>query len=193
MRIAVFASGNGSNFQVLAEQFPNNVKLVFSDHRDAFVLQRAEALEVAQKSFELKEFANKAAYETKLVELLQDYEINLVVLAGYMKIIGPTFLAGFKGQIINIHPSLLPDFAGSAHAIEESHAANRGLGVTVHFVDEGVDTGKIIAQVSVEFAENLAIYEKRVHEAEYELYPRVIKAFLAGEIADGCSVREKNC
>ncbi|MFC4652241.1 phosphoribosylglycinamide formyltransferase [Lactococcus nasutitermitis] len=178
MKIAVFASGNGSNFQVLAEKFPENVTVVFSDHRDAYVLKRAEKLGVLAVSFELKEFATKIDYEQKIVQLLDDNEIDLLVLAGYMKIIGSTLLAQYKGKIINIHPSYLPHFAGSPHAIEESHAAQCGLGVTVHYVDEGLDTGKIIAQRELNYLSNLALYEKSVHELEYQLYPEVIKKLI---------------
>ena len=89
-RIAVFASGNGSNFQVIAEQFP--VEFVFSDHRDAYVLERAKNLGVASYAFELKEFDNKAAYEEAIVKLLEEHQIDLVCLAGYMKIVGPTLI-----------------------------------------------------------------------------------------------------
>ena len=137
-RIAVFASGNGSNFQVIAEQFP--VEFVFSDHRDAYVLERAENLGVLSYAFELKEFENKADYEGAIVELLDEHQIDLVCLAGYMKIVGPTLLAAYEGRIINIHPAYLPEFPG-AHGIEdawnagvaesgvilgrEEHAANR--------------------------------------------------------------------
>ena len=93
-KIAVFASGNGSNFQVIAEQFP--VEFVFSDHRDAYVLERAKNLGVVSHAFELKEFDNKAAYEEAIVKLLNEHQIDLVCLAGYMKIVGPTLLAAYE-------------------------------------------------------------------------------------------------
>src|SRR5699024_8246801 len=93
-KIAVFASGNGSNFQVIAEQFP--VAFVFSDHRDAYVLERAEKLGVPAHAFELKEFDNKAAYEDAIVALLEQYDIDLVCLAGYMKIVDPTLLKAYE-------------------------------------------------------------------------------------------------
>lgn len=109
MKFAVFASGNGSNFQTLAEQFPDQVKFVFSDHHDAYVLERAERLGVAKASLELKEFSSKVDYEKALVEILKDQEIDLILLAGYMKIIGATVLSKYKGKIINVHPSYLPD------------------------------------------------------------------------------------
>ncbi|EGP67359.1 phosphoribosylglycinamide formyltransferase [Streptococcus sp. oral taxon 056 str. F0418] len=173
-KIAVFASGNGSNFQVIAEQFP--VEFVFSDHRDAFVLERANQLRVKSYAFELKEFENKADYEAALVELLQEHQIDLVCLAGYMKIVGSTLLSAYEGRIINIHPAYLPEFPG-AHGIEDAWQAGvEQSGVTIHWVDSGVDTGKIIQQVRVpRLAEDtLESFEARIHEAEYRLYLEVL-------------------
>lgn len=174
-KIAVFASGNGSNFQVLAEQFP--VAFVFSDHRDAYVLERAAQLGVPSHAFELRDFAGKAAYEQAIVELLDQQAIDLVVLAGYMKIVGPTLLSAYEGRIINIHPAYLPEFPG-AHGIEDAWEAGVSQsGVTVHWVDAGVDTGQIIRQVRVpRLAEDsLESFEARIHEAEYQLYPAVLE------------------
>ena len=173
-KIAVFASGNGSNFQVIAEEFP--VEFVFSDHRDAYVIERADKLGVLSYAFELKEFENKADYEAALVELLEEHQIDLVCLAGYMKIVGPTLLAAYEGRIINIHPAYLPEFPG-AHGIED--AWNAGVaesGVTIHWVDSGVDTGKVIKQVRVPRLSDDTIesFEARIHEAEYKLYPEVL-------------------
>ena len=174
-KIAVFASGNGSNFQVIAEQFP--VEFVFSDHRDAYVLERAEKLGVLSYAFELKEFESKADYEAAIVELLDEHQIDLVCLAGYMKIVGPTLLAAYEGRITNIHPAYLPEFPG-AHGIED--AWNAGVdqsGVTIHWVDSGVDTGKVIKQVRIPRFEGdtLDTFETRIHETEYKLYPEVLE------------------
>ena len=180
MKIAVFASGNGSNFQVIAEQFP--VEFVFSDHRNAYVLERAKNLNVVSHAFELKEFDNKAAYEEAIVKLLDDHQIDLVCLAGYMKIVGPTLLAAYEGRIINIHPAYLPEFPG-AHGIED--AWNAGVaesGVTIHWVDAGVDTGKVIKQVRVlRLADDtIESFEARIHEAEYQIYPQVLESLGVG-------------
>lgn len=174
-KIAVFASGNGSNFQVIAEQFP--VEFVFSDKRDAYVLERADKLGVLSYVFELKEFDSKADYETSIVELLEEYQIDLVVLAGYMKIVSSTLLSAYEGRIINIHPAYLPEFPG-AHGIED--AWNAGVsqsGVTVHWVDSGVDTGQVIKQVRVSRLpdDTIETFEARIHEAEYQLYPEVLE------------------
>lgn len=175
-KIAVFASGNGSNFQVIAEQF--SVEFVFSDHRDAYVLKRAETLGVAAHAFELKEFDNKAAYEEAIVALLDKHDIDLVVLAGYMKIVANTLLSAYEGRIINIHPAYLPEFPG-AHGIEDAWRAGvPESGVTVHWVDSGIDTGQIIKQVRVPRLpdDTLETFEARIHEAEYALYPEVLES-----------------
>lgn len=174
-KIAVFASGNGSNFQVIAEQF--QVALVFSDHRDAYVLERAQNLDVASYAFELKEFDNKQAYEEKIIQLLDDHNIDLVCLAGYMKIVGSTLLEAYQGKIINIHPAYLPEFPG-AHGIEDAWKAGVSeSGVTIHWVDSGVDTGQIIQQVRVPRLpdDTIETFEARIHEAEYKLYPQVLE------------------
>lgn len=179
-KIAVFASGNGSNFQVIAEQFP--VEFVFSDHRDAYVLERAGKLGVKSYAFELREFDSKAAYEQAIVDLLEEHQIDLVCLAGYMKIVGPTLLGAYEGRIINIHPAYLPEFPG-AHGIKDAWQAGVSeSGVTIHWVDSGVDTGKIIQQVRVpRLAEDtLESFEKRIHTAEYQLYPQVLESLGVG-------------
>ena len=179
-KIAVFASGNGSNVQVIAEQFP--VEFVFSDHRDAYVLERAKNLGVASHAFELKEFDNKVAYEEAIVHLLNEHQIDLVCLAGYMKIVGPTLLAAYEGRIINIHPAYLPEFPG-AHGIEDAWQAGVSeSGVTIHWVDSGVDTGKIIQQVRVPRLadDTIESFEERIHAAEYQLYPQVLESLGVG-------------
>ena len=179
-KIAVFASGNGSNFQVIAEEFP--VEFVFSDHRNAYVLERAEQFGVLSYAFELKEFESKVDYEAALVELLEEHQIDLVCLAGYMKIVGPTLLAAYEGRIINIHPAYLPEFPG-AHGIEDAWNADVDQsGVTIHWVDSGVDTGKIIKQVRVPRLadDTIASFEARIHATEYQLYPQVLESLGVG-------------
>lgn len=174
-RIAVFASGSGSNFQVIAEQF--KVEFVFSDHRDAFMLERAQNLGVTSYAFELKEFENKVAYEEAIVELLDQHEIDLVCLAGYMKIVGPILLSAYEGRIINIHPAYLPEFPGANGIQDAWEAGVDESGVTIHWVDSGVDTGQIIQQVRVPRLpdDTIETFEARIHEAEYKLYPKVLR------------------
>lgn len=175
-KIAVFASGNGSNFQVIAEQFP--VEFVFSDHRDAYVLERAEKLGVTAHAFELKEFDSKVDYEKAIVALLEKHDIDLVCLAGYMKIVGTTLLKAYEGRIINIHPAYLPEFPG-AHGIDDAWEAGVDQsGVTIHWVDSGVDTGTVIKQVRVPrlAGDTIESFEARIHENEYKLYPEVLES-----------------
>ena len=121
MKLAVFASGSGTNFENLVKQgIP--ITFLFADQREAKALARAEKLGIQAHTFALKEFENKAAYETALLKLLAQYDIDLIVLAGYMKIVSPTLLQAYEGRILNIHPAYLPEFPG-AHGIEDAWRA----------------------------------------------------------------------
>lgn len=185
MRVAILASGNGSNFEALANQFqagllPGKLTFVFSDHHNAYVLERARRLNVRAFSFEVKEFANKVAYEEALLQLLQEQEIDLIVLAGYMRIIGKTLLSHYSNRILNIHPSLLPSFPG-LHGIKDAYEYGvKVTGVTVHLVDDGVDTGPIIAQepVMILSEDTLESLEEKIHQTEHRLYPKVLRDVL---------------
>ena len=185
MRVAILASGNGSNFEALAHQFqagllPGELIFVFSDHHNAYVLERAQRLNVRAFSFEVKEFENKAAYEKALLQLLQEQEIDLIVLAGYMRIIGKTLLSHYSNRILNIHPSLLPSFPG-LHGIKDAYEYGvKVTGVTVHLVDDGVDTGPIIAQEPVMILpeDSLESLEEKIHQTEHRLYPKVLRDVL---------------
>ncbi|MEQ3505531.1 phosphoribosylglycinamide formyltransferase [Enterococcus cecorum] len=185
MRVAILASGNGSNFEALAHQFqagllPGELAFVFSDHHNAYVLERARRLNIKAYSFEVKEFANKAAYEKALLQLLQEQEIDLIVLAGYMRIIGKTLLSHYSNRILNIHPSLLPSFPG-LHGIKDAYEYGvKVTGVTVHLVDDGVDTGPIIAQEPVMILpeDSLESLEEKIHQTEHRLYPKVLRDVL---------------
>ncbi|MDT2658332.1 phosphoribosylglycinamide formyltransferase [Enterococcus hulanensis] len=181
MRIAVLASGNGSNFEVIAQavkdkEIPAELVLLFSDHHDAYVLERGKKFGVPCESFELKEFSDKKSYEAALLALLKKYDVELVVLAGYMRIIGKDLLAEFPNRIVNIHPALLPNFPG-LHGIKDAYEAGvKETGVTIHYVDSGVDTGPIIAQGKVQVSENdsLSDLETKIHQVEHQLYPQVL-------------------
>lgn len=181
MRVAVLASGNGSNFEVIAQavkdkEIPAELVLLFSDHHDAYVLERGKKFGVPCESFELKEFSDKKSYETALLALLKKYDVELVVLAGYMRIIGKDLLAEFPNRIVNIHPALLPNFPG-LHGIKDAFEAGvKETGVTIHYVDSGVDTGPIIAQGKVQVSENdsLSDLETKIHQVEHQLYPQVL-------------------
>ena len=146
------------------------------------MLERADKLGVLSYAFELKEFESKADYEVALVELLEEHQIDLVCLAGYMKIVGSTLLAAYEGRIINIHPAYLPEFPGVHGIVDAWNAGVAESGVTIHWVDSGVDTGKVIKQVRVPRLSDDTInsFEERIHEAEYKLYPEVLDSLGVG-------------
>lgn len=189
-RIAVFASGQGSNFAALALAQREGrlgggvIELLVSDRPEAPVAQRAQEAGIPSLLLRPKDFDSREQYEARIVEELKRREIGLIVLAGYMRLITPVLLAPYEGRIINIHPSLLPAFAGK-DAIGQALAYGVKLaGVTVHFVDGGMDTGPVIAQraLAVEDGDTADSLAERIHRIEYELYPEVVAAFAAGKI-----------
>lgn len=183
--IAVFASGNGSNYEAVAQavqdgQISGKLVLLFTDKRSAFALERARKFDTPTASFSPKEFTNKKEYEETLLELLEQKQVDLIVLAGYMRIVGPTLLEKYEGRIINIHPALLPNFPG-AHGIEDAFKAGVSeTGVTVHYIDAGVDSGPVIAQekVQIESVDTLETLETKIHAIEHQLYPKVIEEII---------------
>lgn len=185
MKLAVFASGNGSNFQAIAEAIVNGtidaeLTLLFCDKKDAYVVKRARSMSIPVISFSPKDFESKAMYEAEILHLLEEEQIDLVVLAGYMRIIGPTLLEAFSRRMINIHPSLLPHFPG-LHGIRDAFYANvPETGVTIHYVDDGVDTGPIIAQekVEIEAIDTLDTLEEKIHNVEHKLFPTVLSQLI---------------
>ena len=162
--IAIFASGSGSNFQAIADAIQNKkleatIALLVCDNPQAFVIERAQKLQIETFVFNPKNFSSKAEYETFIAKKLLDLNIDLIVLAGYMRIIGSTLLAQFPNKIINIHPALLPSFPG-AHGIKDAYEYGvKVFGVTVHIVDAGVDTGTIIDQESFKMDSPMTIEE----------------------------------
>ena len=181
-RIAVFASGNGSNFEGIATacdtgELQAEVALMVCDRPGAPVVERAAAHGVESYVFAPREFASKADFEREIVRRLDEAGVELVCLAGYMRIVGPTLLGAYEGRIINLHPSLLPSFRG-AHAIEQ--ALDYGVkvfGVTIHWVDATLDGGRIIAQKAVEVAEGdtpETLQRRVMEQAEWQLLPAAL-------------------
>lgn len=188
--IAVLASGNGTNFQAIALSIKRGelkkvcLTLVVTDKRNALVRARARRLRVPEVWLDPSAYKTPSAYDRKLVDLLRKEKIDLIVLAGYMRILTPEFVKKFKNKIINIHPSLLPSFKGAC-AIKDAHDYGVKItGVTVHFVDEFVDHGPIIAQkpLSLKKNETLKGLEARIHRIEHKLYPEVIKKIVEKKI-----------
>lgn len=182
MTIAVFASGSGTNFERLVdvsrkENWTLPVSTLICDHPGAAVLDRAERLNIPSYSFSPKSFANKAAYEQAVLEKLRQYDVMLIVLAGYMRLIGSTILNAYEGRIVNIHPSLLPAFPGKDAVGQALAHGVRVTGVTIHYVDAGLDSGPIIAQQAVPVSESddHEALTKKIQAVEHELYPAVVR------------------
>ncbi|MBQ0025579.1 MAG: phosphoribosylglycinamide formyltransferase [Bacteroidales bacterium] len=186
-RLAVFASGSGTNFEAIASACRDGVLdaevvLMVCDNPEARVMERAAKFGVPAFSFRAKSYRSKAEYERVIVERLDQASVELVCLAGYMRIVGPELLSAYGGRIINIHPALLPSFKG-AHAIrDEFEFGVKVFGVTIHYVDETLDGGKIISQRGFEYyGDDFDEVEARTHEIEHELYVETIGRLL------GCS------
>ena len=184
LRVGVLASGRGSNLQALldatrAPDFPAHVVIVISDRERAQALERAAAAGVDAVFFDPKAYGDRAAYDGALLACLESHQVELVCLAGFMRILSPGFVLSLHGRLVNIHPSLLPAFPG-LHAQRQAldHGA-KVAGATVHFVDDGVDTGPIIAQASVPVRDDdtEASLSARILVEEHRLYPEVVRLF----------------
>lgn len=185
IKAAIFASGAGSNFQAIMEANQGNalgceVVLVVCDKPGAGVIKKAGNFGVTTRAIDPKTFPSKEAYESEVVTALHEAKVDWIILAGYMRILGPTLLQAYEGSIINIHPSLLPAFPGLDAIGQAFRSRVRTTGVTVHFVDKGVDTGPIIDQEAVEVlsSDTEETLKHRIQEIEHRLYPKVIKHVL---------------
>jgi phosphoribosylglycinamide formyltransferase-1 len=180
-RIVVLASGNGTNLQAIVDQLHGRdgfaVVGVGSDKREARALQRAREAAIETATFPREEFADRAARDRAMGDWIEALRPDLIVLAGYMQILSAAFVGRFRERIVNVHPALLPAFPG-LDAIGQALAAGVEVtGVTVHFVDEGVDTGPPIAsrEVPVPAGRDRAELEKSLHAVEHDLYPEAIR------------------
>ncbi len=181
-RVAVFASGRGTNFDNLLRQADLNADfcLFVCDNKAAKAIDIAISNNIKTFVFNPKDYEKKADYEKEIIEKLSENNIEYIILAGYMRILSSEFVKKYEYKIINIHPSLLPLYKG-AHAIEDAFNDNKNIfGVTVHFVNEEVDAGAIILQERVPDTLGLSIEEvtEKVHELEYKLYPKALKSIL---------------
>ncbi len=182
IKIGVLASGRGTNPQAIIDEIgagklAAEIKIVISDNPGAEALKRAEGASIPVEVIERKSFPTREAFDSDLIKALRSYGVKLVVLAGFMRVLSPDFIRAFPEKIINIHPSLLPAFAGlDVHRRVVEHGV-KFSGCTVHFVNEEVDTGPIIVQAvvqvhSMDTPESLA---ERVLEAEHRIYPMAIQ------------------
>jgi len=187
MRVGVLASGEGTNLQALLDTVHGReveVVAVASDQPSARALERAHAAGVPTRAFLRSEFGARAERDAAIADWLASEGVELVVLAGYMAILDAGFVARFPDRILNVHPSLLPAFPG-VRAIEQAVAHGvKVFGVTVHLVDEGVDTGPIVLQSAVELpdATDPAVVHARLRPLEHDLLPRAVALIAAGRV-----------
>ena len=187
LRVGVLASGSGTNLQALLDTVHGReaeVVAVASDKADARALDRARAAGVPTAVFALDAHPDRAARDAAMADWLAEREVGLVVLAGYMRLITPGFLQRFPQRVINVHPSLLPAFPGIGVIAQAVAYGAKVTGVTVHFVDEGVDTGAIIFQRAVEIGDTLdpdALHD-RLRPVEHELLVEAVRRIAAGRV-----------
>jgi len=189
-RLAFLVSGSGTNMENLIRKIKTGevraeAAIVISNKPEVKALDRAKELGVPTAVVSHKDHVTREAFDATLAHCLESHKIDLIVLAGFMRVLTEGFVKKFWGRIINIHPALLPAFPG-AHAIKDAWDAKvKETGVTVHYVDCGVDTGRIILQrkVPVLPQDTLETLESRIHDAEYEVYPEAVKRVLSGKIA----------
>ena len=204
LKVLVMVSGGGTNLQAIIDSVENgtvtNAKIVgvISNNQNAYALKRADKHGIAVECVSPKNFENRAAFNEKLLERVNSYEPDLIVLAGFLVVIPPEMIAAYRNRMINIHPSLIPAFCGTGYYGLKVHEAAlaRGVkvvGATVHFVDEGTDTGPILLQkaVEVENGDTPEILQRRVMEqAEWKILPQAIDLIANGrvKVEDGKTV-----
>jgi phosphoribosylglycinamide formyltransferase 1 len=188
-RIAVLASGSGSNLQALIDTLhggPEGIVIaaVASDRPGARALQRAEQAGVATATFPLGDFADRAGRDAAIADWIAGHDVQLVVLAGYMALLTPAFLQRFEHRVVNVHPALLPAFPGLDAVGQALAHGVKVFGVTVHFVDDGVDTGPIILQRALELphARTREDVFERLHAVEHELLPEAVRLIARGAV-----------
>src|SRR5919109_351021 len=188
-RIVVLASGSGTNLQAILDQLHGgeegiDVVGVGSDKQGAMALERAAKVGVETAVFPTAEYADRDARDRALGDWIERLKADLVVLAGYMQMLSPEFVGRFRNRVINVHPALLPAFPGIDAVQQAIDHGSKITGVTVHFVDEGVDSGPIIMQRPVPVAprRDWDETEKAIHATEHELLPETIRLIAAGRV-----------
>jgi len=190
LNIAVFCSGNGTNLQAIINSIKSkklrgvSIALVVSDNYKAFALKRAKKAKIDCLVIEPRYFVSKSEFEKEIIKNLKSRNVKLIVLAGFMRIIGKDLINTYRNKILNIHPALLPSFKG-AHGIKDAFLYGvKVTGVTVHFVDDRMDHGPIILQkeVQVKEKESLKSLEVKIHNVEHALYYKAISLFAQGRL-----------
>lgn len=189
MNIGVLASGSGTNLQAILDacdggEIAGRVAVVISDREEAYALQRAARKGVPTRFLDPKSFPDREAFDRATVALLREHRVEVVALAGFMRLVSPYFVRMYPARIMNIHPALLPSFPGTSGVEDALAYGVKVSGCTVHFVDEGLDTGPIILQAAVEVkdSDTPETLHQRIHTQEYRLYPRALDLFARGKI-----------
>jgi len=197
--VAVLISGNGSNLQAIIDKFQKdefvNVSCVISNKKDAYGLVRAEKANIDHYFIDNKNFSSREEFEQTIINVLDKYEPNLVVLAGFMRILSELFVNKYKNKLINIHPSLLPKYKGLDTHRKVLENQDDYHGVTVHFVDNTLDGGPILAQTRTPVeTQDIKELEEKIHELEHKIYPEVIKDIAQKQIyvLNGKVIKENN-
>lgn len=195
-RVAVLASGSGSNLQALLDDPANGaayeVAVLVTNRAKAGALERAASVSVPTEVLSHRGHASREAYDEALVAALEPYQVDWVVLAGFMRILTPAFLDAFPSRVLNIHPALLPAFPGLDGPAQALEHGVRVAGCTVHFVDSGTDTGPIVAQAAVPVlpSDTVATLKARILRQEHQLLPRVVRWAAEGRVTlEGREVR----
>jgi len=188
-KFAVFISGSGTNLQAIidsvkAGEIAAELALVVSDREEAQGLERAERSGIKTLVCNPKNYTNRQSVDRDIVIALKEHQIDFIVLAGYMRLLTPFFIKEYKNMILNVHPALLPSFKGVDGIKDAFTYGVKVTGVTVHFVDEKMDHGPIIAQEAVRVAEEDTIetLEAKIHAVEHKIYPQAIKMFVDGQL-----------
>ena len=186
--VVVLISGNGSNLQALMDfSSAGNYRVsgVISNKTDTYGLQRAKQRNIPTKVVDHKQYASRDLFDQALSQAIDEYEPGLIVLAGFMRILGADFIKHYQGKILNIHPSLLPNYPGTNTHQRVLDAGEKMHGVSVHFVTEDLDGGPVIAQESIalESIDNAETLALRIHEKEHVLYPAVVSLFADGRLS----------
>ena len=190
IKFAVLASGNGSNFQAMIDAFQQGriqaeLVGVISNVPDAYALQRAKDAGVRQQVIDHRQFEDRESFEAELINALQSWQADVIILAGFMRVLTAGFVERFSGQLINIHPSLLPAYKGLHTHQRVLNTGDKLHGCTVHFVTQELDAGAAIAQSVFQVlpTDNVASLKTKVQMLEHELYPHIMAWIAAGRVA----------
>lgn len=189
LKLVVLISGQGSNLQAIIDAITNKqldatISAVISDKSEAYGLMRAKEASIATRILTKEQYPNRQEYDLALTKIIEEYQADLVILAGFMRILSPEFVKHFVGRILNIHPSLLPNYPGLNTHERVLAAADKQHGVTVHFVTEELDAGPVIAQATLQILPNETTesLKERIHHLEHQLYPLVIQWISKGKL-----------